>query len=93
VLPLRVFADGFFDVSHSVVFLQPDVLAFQIASLVDLADRGKPTLSGIVKVWLFFVFVLRPSKFRIYCIDTFWTLLRSLVCAFGGFGIVVNVLL
>ena len=47
MLPLRVYADGFFDISHSVVSLQPDVLAFQIASLVELADQGKPTLSGI----------------------------------------------
>ena len=43
---------------HSVVSLQPDVLAFQIASLVDVADRGKPTLSGIADVsFVLFCFV------------------------------------
>ena len=63
MLPLRVFADGFFDVGHSVVFLQPDVRAFQVASLVDLADRGKPTLSGIVKVWLFLFLCFGPLSF------------------------------
>ena len=56
MLPLRVFADGFFDISHSVVFLQPDVLAFQIASLVNVADRGKPTLSGIAECKFCFCF-------------------------------------
>jgi hypothetical protein len=31
--------------------LQPVVYASQIASLVDVADRGKPTLNGIVVVF------------------------------------------
>jgi hypothetical protein len=38
-------------ISYSVVSSQPDVHASQIASLVDVADRGKPTLNGIAVIF------------------------------------------
>ncbi len=47
---------------HSVVSLQPDVFAFQIASLVDVADRGKPTLSGIAGCKFCFCFCCGPLR-------------------------------
>ena len=75
---------------HSVVSLQPYVLAFQMASLVDVADRGKPTLSGIAECR--FCLVLWCGPLRLGSVArTSPKNLASVtgMCLFGGFEIVV----